>query len=316
MPHVLVSEWIDDAALARLRAQHTVTADPHLWRDAGALHAALSSADAWIVRNQTRVNDDALARAPQLKVVGRVGVGLDNLDLDALRARKVLVTWAPGSNAASVAEYVMGAMLHLWRRLDATTAHVQAGGWDRVAMMGHELHGKTLGIVGLGDIGARVAARARAFGMHLIGSDPVVHDASFVAQELGVQLLPLEALTQQADAITLHVPLLPSTRGMISERVLNGMKKNAVIINTARGGLIDEVALARALHAGVIAGAALDVREVEPPAADHPLHTAPRALLTPHIAGVTHESNARASLHIADEVLRALAGDTLRTPVR
>lgn len=316
MPHVLVSEWMDDAALARLRERHRVVADPNLWRDPVALHAALANAEAWVVRNQTRVDAEALAHAPHLKVVGRVGVGLDNLDLVALRARGVAVTWAPGANAASVAEYVIGAMLHLRRRFDTASQHVAGGGWDRAAMMGFELYGTTLGIVGLGDIGARVAARARAFGMRLIGSDPLAHGASFAVQEYALELMPLEQLVQHADAITLHVPLLPSTRGLFSEGLLRSMKRSAVLINTARGGLIDEEALARALHAGTIAGAALDVREVEPPAADHPLHHAPNVLLTPHIAGVTHESNARASLHVAEEVLRALAGGALQTPVR
>jgi D-3-phosphoglycerate dehydrogenase len=316
MAKVVVSEWIDERALARLAARHTLVADPRLFADVPALHAALADADAWVVRNQTRVDAAALAQAPRLRVVGRVGVGLDNLDLDALRTAGVAVTWAPGSNAASVAEYVLGALLHLWRRFDAATEQVRAGGWDRQAFMGHEAMGRTLGVVGLGDIGARVARRAAAFGLRVVATDPLLHDASFSVQELGVRLLPLPELLAESDAVTLHVPLLPSTRGLIAADAIARMRPGALLVNTSRGGLVDEAALAAALTEGRLGGAALDVRDREPPGPDDPLAAVPRLLLTPHVAGITHESNARASLHVADEVLRVLAGEGLRTPLR
>lgn len=316
MARVVVSEWIDEAAGARLAAHHEVTSDPRLFEDVPALHAALATAEGWIVRNQTRVDAAALVAAPRLRVVGRLGVGLDNLDVAALRARAVAVTWAPGSNAASVAEYVLGALLHLWRRFDASTAHVQGGGWDRPAFMGHEAFGRTLGLVGLGDIGARVARRARAFGLDVIASDPALHDASFAVQELGARLVDFETLVARSDAVSLHVPLLPSTRGLFGADVLRRMRPGALLVNTARGGLVDEAALAASLRDGHLGGAALDVRDREPPGPDDPLRGVPRLLLTPHVAGVTHASNARASAHVVDEVLRALAGEPLRTPVR
>jgi len=312
---VVVSEWIDEAALARLAERHELVNDPRLFADRPRLLAALAGADAWVVRNQSRVDAEALAAAPGLRVVGRVGVGLDNLDLAALRAAGVAVTWAPGSNAASVAEYVLGALLHLWRRFDAATEHVRGGGWDRPAFMGHEALGRTLGVIGLGDIGARVARRARAFGLDVLASDPVLHDASYAVQELGVRLRPLEELLARSDAVTLHVPLVASTRSLIDAAALGRMRPGALLVNTSRGGLVDEAALARALREGRLGGAALDVRAHEPPGADDPLAGAPRLLLTPHVAGITVESNARASLHVADEVLRALQGESLRTPV-
>jgi len=315
MAVVVVSEWVDESALSRLAERHELVNDPRLFADRPRLLEALGRAEAWVVRNQSRVDAEALAAAPLLRVVGRVGVGLDNLDLAALRAAGVAVSWAPGSNAASVAEYVMGALIHLWRRFDGATEHVRGGGWDRPAFMGHEVFGRTLGVVGLGDIGARVARRARAFALDVVASDPVLHDASFAVQELGVQLLPLDELLERSDAVTLHVPLVPSTRGLIDADALRRMRPGALLVNTSRGGLIDEAALARALRDGHLGGAALDVREHEPPGANDPLADAPRLLLTPHVAGITVESNTRASLHVADEILRALDGAPLRTPV-
>ncbi len=316
MPHVLVSEWIDPDALVPLEAAHEVVYAPELHGDRTALRAALGDAAAWVVRNQTRVDADALAAAPLLRVVGRVGVGLDNLDLEALRARGVAVTWAPGSNAASVAEYVLGALIYLWRRFGDATEHVRGGGWDRPAFMGEEALGRTLGLIGVGDIGARVARRAQAFGLQVVAHDPFVHEATFAVQELGVELLGIDELLARADAVSLHVPLTDATRGLLDATALRRMRPGALLVNTARGGLVDEAALARALADGHLGGAALDVRPVEPPGADDPLAGAPRLLLTPHVAGVTRQSNARASRHVAQEVLRALAGEPLRTPVR
>lgn len=316
MARVVVSEWIDGEALEALAAVHQVVHDPQLHATPAALAEALATAEAWVVRNQTRVDAAALAAAPRLRVVGRVGVGLDNLDLAALRARGVAVTWAPGSNAASVAEYVLGALLHLWRRFGDATEHVRGGGWDRPAFMGEEALGRTLGLIGLGDIGARVARRAQAFGLSVVAHDPFVHEATFAVQELGVALLPLDELLERADAVSLHVPLTDATRGMLGEAALRRLRPGALLVNTARGGLVDEVALARALADGHLGGAALDVRPQEPPGAGDPLARAPRLLLTPHVAGVTRQSNARASRHVAREVLRALAGEPMRTPLR
>jgi (S)-sulfolactate dehydrogenase len=319
MATVVISEWIDERAVARLAERHTVVSDPRLFADPGALHAALAGAEAWVVRNQTRVDAAALVHAPRLRVVGRVGVGLDNLDLDALRTAGVAVTWAPGTNAASVAEYVLGALLHLWRRFDAATDHVRGGGWDRPAFMGHEAFGRTLGVVGLGDIGARVARRAAAFGLRVVATDPVLHDASFAVQEYGVQLLPLAELLAVSDAVTLHVPLVPATRGLIDAAAMERMRPGALLVNTSRGGLVDEAALADALRGGVIAGAAADAFDREPPTGS-PLLALPTFVPTPHLGAATREAARRMGEAAARNVVAVLTGvgeaDVVAAPPR
>jgi len=314
VPRVVVAEWIDAAALARLSEQHEVVADPELYRDRPRLFTELHGAAALIVRNQTRVDTELLDAAPDLRVIGRVGVGLDTIDVAAARARDVVVSWAPGTNAASVAEYVIGAAIALSRRFEPASQHVRGGGWQRQQFMGRELAGATLGLVGLGDIGARVARRARAFGMRVIATDPIVHDSSSAVQEHEVELVTFETLLMRADVISLHVPLLPTTRDLIDTAAFVRMRPGALLINTARGELIDEAALAEALRSGHIAGAALDVRRNEPPVSPDPLADCPNLILTPHVAGVTTEANARASAHAVDEVLRVLRGEKAKTP--
>lgn len=314
MARVVVSEWIDEAALARLREHHEVTADPDLHGDRERLRHALASAEGLIVRNLTRVDVGILDAAPRLRVVGRVGVGLDRIDVAAAQARDVVVSWAPGTNATSVAEYVLGAIVALARRFCPATLHVADGSWDRQAFMGREVSGATLGLVGLGDIGARVARRARALGMRIVASDPAVHESSPQVQEFEVELLSFEALLERSDVVSLHVPLLATTRDLIDAAALARVKPGALLVNTARGELVDEHALAAALRDGRVGGAALDVRRSEPPGADDPLSGCPNLILTPHVAGVTHEANARASAHAVDEVLRVLSGVRARTP--
>jgi D-3-phosphoglycerate dehydrogenase len=315
MAVVVVSEWVDPAALEVLRAHHRVDFNPAGHRQGVWLKGALADAEGWIVRNQTQVDAETLALAPRLRVIGRLGVGLDNIDVAAVKTAGVALTWAPGSNAASVAEYVLGALVHLWRRFGGVTEHVRAGGWDRQGWMGHEMFGRTLGLIGLGDIGSRVARRARGFGFEVLAHDPRLHHASYAVQEIGVRLASFAEVLAEGDAVSLHLPLLPETRHLFGAANLARMRPGALLINTARGGLVDEHALAAALTSGHLGGAALDVREHEPPGADDPLRTAPNLLLTPHIAGVTVESNARTSRHISAEVLRALAGEPLLTPV-
>lgn len=306
---IVVSEYVDPGALELLRAHHPVHYDPELYRHPGRLAKALLEAEALIVRNQTQVNLALLTHAPKLKVVGRVGVGLDNLDLALLRERGILVTWAPGTNAISVAEYVLGVMLEASRRFAAISGRLHQGEWDRQAAIGRELYGKVLGIVGLGDIGGRLAKRALALGMRVLATDPVIHDSTFAVQEYQVGRTDLATLLRESDFVSLHAPLLPSTRHLINAETLALMKPGAYLINTARGGLIDEAALAEALKQGKLAGAALDVRQHEPPGENDPLRGLPNVLLTPHIAGVTVEANQRASLHIAQDILRVLSGE-------
>lgn len=312
---VVVPELIDDEALALLERHAEVHADAGLHADAAALASALGDAEALIVRNQTFVGSELLQAAPRLKVVGRVGVGLDNLDLEALRARQVVATFAPGTNAASVAEYAMGAILEVSRRFSSVSASLHQGEWDRKAAIGSEIHGTTLGIVGLGDIGARLAHRARAFGMTVLATDPEVHESSLAVQEFGVSLVELDELLQASDFVSLHVPLIDATRDLVNASTLARMRLTAFLINTARGGLVDETALAEALREGGIAGAVLDVRRNEPPGEDDPLRGMRNVILTPHVAGVTRESMRRASLHVANDVLRVLRGERAKSVV-
>jgi D-3-phosphoglycerate dehydrogenase/(S)-sulfolactate dehydrogenase len=311
---IVVTEYLHQAAVALLEEptrslEAEVHYRPELHRHMDALATELRDADALIVRNQTRVDETLLSRAPKLRVVGRVGVGLDNLDLPALRARGVTTTWAPGTNAVSVAEYVMGAMLEHFRRFAEASARLHQGEWDRQAAIGSEAYSKTLGIVGMGDIGSRLAKRARAFGMRVLAADPLVHHSSFAVQEYEVELTSLTALLSEADVVSLHVPLLPSTRHLIDADTLRHFKKAALLINTARGGLIDEPALASALKNGTLAAATLDVRESEPPGESDPLRGLPNVTLTPHVAGLTEEASRRSSLHVAEDVLRVLHGE-------
>ena len=314
MALVVVSEWIDGAALEHLRGQHEVVSDPALHADRSRLFEALAQAEALLVRNQTHVDTALLDAAPRLRVIGRVGVGLDTIDVAAAVARDVVVSWAPGTNATSVAEYVIGAVVALARSFGPATGHVVDGGWQRQAFMGREVAGATLGIVGLGDIGARVARRAQALGMRLLASDPVVHESSAAVQEFDVELVELRALLERSHAVTLHVPLTAMTRDLIDEQALGRMRRGAWLVNTARGELVDEEALATALRSGHLGGAALDVRRSEPPAGPDPLAGCPNLILTPHVAGVTLEANARASAHAVEEVLRVLRGERARTP--
>ncbi len=305
---VVVSERIFEDALTDFGARADIHYNPNLYARRDELKALLNEADALIVRNQTRVDDDLVQDASHLEVVGRLGVGLDNLALPVLGARGVRVIWAPGANAVSVAEYVMGAMLELSRRYASISADLHGGRWDREAAIGSELRGKHLGVVGLGDIGSRLARRARAFGMTVVAHDPVMHANSFAAQELDVHLLGLEPLLQSADFVSLHAPLTPGNRHLLNAQTLSLMKPSAYLVNTARGGLVDERALSAALRQGRLAGAALDVRETEPPGPDDPLRGLANVILTPHVAGVTEESDRRVSFHVVQDVMRVLSG--------
>jgi len=295
---VVISEFMDQPAVDRLAARHEVDYRPRLVDDAAALAAALPGAQAWIVRNRTPVRGALLGAAGEVRVIGRLGVGLDNIDVDACAARGIEVIPATGANAESVAEYVVGAAIVLLRGAFFSTRAVEAGTWPRQTLsQGREAAGKVIGIVGYGNIGQLTARKAEALGMRVVSYDPQVATAS---------TRDLDALLADSDVVSLHIPLTPETRGLLNAPRLGRMKRDAVLINTARGGIIDEVALAAMLREGRLGGAALDVFENEPLAAGSPLAGAPRLLLTPHIAGVTVESNERVSALIADRVLEAL----------
>ena len=305
---VVISEFMDEAAVATLAAHHATEYDRDLVDRREELKARLSDADALIVRNRTQVNVELLAAAPRLRVVGRLGVGLDNIDVAACAARDVAVIPATGANALAVAEYVIGVAMVLLRGTYFATADVAAGKWPRAALSsGREIAGKTLGIVGFGGIGRLTGRLGRALGMRVIGFDAELAPGDAVWRDDGAEPCTLDALLAQSDVLTLHVPLLPATRNLIDARRIAAMKTGAILVNTARGGVVDEAALAAALSSGRLGGAALDVFEKEPLPAGSPLAGCPNLILTPHIAGVTTESNERVSSMIADKVIEALA---------
>ncbi len=308
MADIVITEFMDEDVIAREFAGRDVLYDAKLVDQPEALAAALGDARALLVRNRTQVRPPLLAQAPQLKVVGRLGVGLDNIDLPACEARGVKVYPATGANDVAVAEWVITAALVLLRGAWFASARVAAGQWPRMALIGRELSGQRLGLVGLGAIARETASRARALGMTVAAFDP--HLEADHAAWASVERLDLDALLATSDAISLHVPLTPETRSMIDARALSLMKPRAVLINAARGGVVDETALVAALRGGQLAGAALDVFESEPLDATLGARFAdvPNLVLTPHIAGVTEQSNLRVSEVTATAVLRHLDG--------
>ncbi|MEM8989373.1 MAG: hydroxyacid dehydrogenase [Pseudomonadota bacterium] len=308
MAHVVISEFMDEAAVARLSAAHRVAYEPALVEDRDRLIGMAAGADALIVRNRTQVDAELLAKAPRLRCVGRLGVGLDNIDIPACAERSITVYPATGANDQAVAEYVIAAVLMLLRRAYAATAEVAAGAWPRTQLMGHEVAGKTLGLIGYGAIARQVAARAQALGMEIAASDP--HLPADDPAWADVTRLGLSDLLAQADAVSLHVPLTAETRHLLGAEAIAAMKPGAVLVNAARGGVVDEAALIEALGARQLGGAAVDVFETEPlsAAAGARFDGAPNLILTPHIAGVTVEANARVSHLIADRVLQHLEG--------
>lgn len=304
---IVISEFMDEPAVRSLQARFDVDYRPKLVDDPAALEAALPSADAWIVRNRTQVRGQLLAAATRLRVVGRLGVGLDNIDLPACSARAIEVIPASGANAESVAEYVVTAALMLLRGAYFSTRAVEAGTWPRQMLsQGREAAGKVLGVVGFGSIGRLTARKAAALGMRVVGCDPMVTAGDALWADSGTRHSDLDNLLRESDVVSLHVPLTAETRGLLSRERLALLKRDAVLINTARGGLVDEAVLASMLREGRLGGAALDVFDNEPLTAGSALVGAPRLLLTPHIAGVTLEANERVSAMIAERVAAAL----------
>lgn len=306
---VLVTELIWPEGIKVLESFGEVIYDPRLWQKPEELREQVNSADALIVRNQTQVDATLVKAAPSLKAVGRLGVGLDNIDLEATRGGDIPVVFARNANAVSVAEYVMAAMLECSRNLSAANQDVKAGNWDRKRFTGSELYGTTLGLVGMGEIARRVARRAVAFGMRVVGHDPFVAPYDYPVVEMGAELVELDELLQAADFISLHVPLNKGTRDLFSFSVFERMKSNAWLINTSRGGVVNETDLARALDEDLIGGAVLDVLEEEPPAPDHPLLQHENIMLTPHVAGLTEEAQVNTSVLVAREIVKVLRGE-------
>jgi (S)-sulfolactate dehydrogenase len=310
MPDIVISEFMDETSVDALRADWTVAYDPGLVDRPEELIALASQARALIVRNRTQVRGPLLDGAAQLTVVGRLGVGLDNIDLAACRARSIVVCPASGANDLAVAEYVISTVMQLFRRAYGAFDAMIAGAWPRNRLMGGETAGKILGLIGFGAIARETAGRAKALGMEVLAFDPFVPPEDPAWKTMGVQCTGWDDLLARADALSLHVPLTDGTRHMIDAKAIAKMKPGALLINAARGGVVDETALASALREGRLGGAALDVFETEPLTADSAKRFIglSNLILTPHIAGVTEESNVRVSAVTAANVRRILKG--------
>jgi (S)-sulfolactate dehydrogenase len=306
MSDIVVSEFMDQAAIDTILRGRDVLYDPKLVDDKDRLYAALADCRALIVRNRTQVRAPLLNAAPRLKVVGRLGVGLDNIDVDACAARKIIVRPASGANDLSVAEYVITAALLLRRRAWYATSRLATGEWPRMELIGGELSGARLGLIGFGAIARLTATKAAALGMTVSAFDPFLpHDH---AAWVNATPQSFEEILSGCDVVSLHTPLTAQTRRMLDGAALRRMRSGAILINAARGGIVDESALAAALSGGHLGGAALDVFETEPltPAAAAVFKGIPNLILTPHIAGVTEESNVRVSEVTARAVIAAL----------
>ncbi|MDQ1374939.1 MAG: D-3-phosphoglycerate dehydrogenase / 2-oxoglutarate reductase, partial [Actinomycetota bacterium] len=305
MARILVTEEIADTGLQALRdAGHDV--DVRLGLSPDELLATIPGAAALIIRSATKVTAPVIEASDGLVVVGRAGIGLDNVDVAAATKRGVMVVNAPQSNILSAAEHTVALLLAVARNVPQAHAALKNGKWERSKWEGTELHGKTLGIVGLGRVGALVAQRASAFGMRLIAYDPFV--SADRARQMGIDLLSLEDLVRQADIITIHLPKTPETLGLFGKDLLAQMKPDVRIVNTARGGIVDEDALADAIRSGQVAGAALDVFAEEPTTAS-PLFELDSVVVTPHLGASTREAQDKAGVTIAEQVQLALAGD-------
>jgi (S)-sulfolactate dehydrogenase len=308
MADVLISEFMDRPTAEDLIAEFDVHWDPELWGKRDELLSQVADIRAIIVRNATQVNEQLLEAAPNLQVVARMGVGLDNIDLDACKARNIDVFPAIGANALSVAEYVIAtAMILLRGPAYFATPDVAAGVWDRPKFgSGVELAGRTMGVIGFGSIGQVVGAKAAAMGMDVIAYDAMMPDDAPAWEN--ARRMDLDSLVATADVISLHCPLLPQTRNLIDEVQFGSMKKGAILINSARGGIVNEAACAAALRSGDLGGAALDTLDTEPINAEacELFQGVPNLILTPHIAGVTQESNRRIAEVAAANVRRVL----------
>ena len=299
---ILITDGLEAEAIDSLRKVHAVDAAE---LDANALLDRIPAYDALIVRGRTKVTKDVLSKASNLKVVGRAGVGVDNIDVAEATARKVIVVNAPTASTLSVAELAIGHMISWSRFLPQADKSIKEGKWEKKSFEGHEMYGKTLGLIGSGRIGAEVAKRAQAFGMAVIAFDPYLSPE--VAERIHVALVDKEKVLRASDFISIHAALTPETKGMIGPEEFARMKRTAVLVNCARGEIVQEAALVDALQAGVIAGAAVDVFEREPPAGSR-LLSAPHVVFTPHLGASTHEAQARAGAIIADQVNKALGG--------
>jgi D-3-phosphoglycerate dehydrogenase len=311
MPDILITENIVGAAIDELRQQFEVVFAPDLWRAPYTLLTMVPSFRALIARNQTLLTRELLKAATRLEVIGRAGVGMDNVDLEAANDYGIVVALTPEQNSNSVAELVIGLLIALARKIPEADHVTKTTGWNRPRFMGVEISGKTLGIIGFGRIGSLTAAKARALGMEIIAYDPYVDPESLRATEVRARLTSFDEVLARADFVSLHVPENEETRGMFGAEQFDRMKRDAYFINAARGGVVQEAALLRALQEKRIAGAALDVRQQEP-AAPSAFDEMDNVILLPHIGAQTREAQRRVVTAICRDVAAVLRGEAAR----
>lgn len=305
MPKVLVADKINEKGVEVLEGSAEVVNDPTITPE--DLLKTIDQYEGIIVRSRTKVTREVIENAKNLKIIARAGVGVDNIDVEAATEHGILVVNAPQSTSITVAEHAMGLMLSLSRKIAIADASVKSGKWEKSKFMGMELRNKTLGVIGMGRIGSQVVKRSKAFEMDVIVYDPYITEET--AKELGVEITTLDDLIQKADVMTIHVPLTPETKGLISKEQLAKMKENAIILNCARGGIINEEDLYEALKERPELKAGLDVFENEP-LEDSPLTTLDNVVLTPHIAASTKEAQRDAAIIVAKEVKQVISGET------
>jgi len=310
---VLVSDPISDQGIQLLYDAEDieVVKQPGLSED--ELIAVIGEYDALLVRSQTRVTEKIMDAAGKLKVIGRAGVGVDNIDLEAATKRGIIVINAPDGNTIATCEHTFAMMMAVARSIPQAYKKTVSGEWDRKTFVGVELRGKTLGIIGMGRIGSEVAKRARVFGMNVLGYDPFLTEER--AEKLGIKLMSVNEIAAAADFITVHTPLTKETRHIIGPKQFALMKKGVRIINCARGGIVDEAALVDAIEQGIVAGAAFDVYEQEPPTADHPFLNNPKIIVTPHLGASTIEAQENVAVDVSEEVLHILREQPFKNAV-
>ncbi|AWB45041.1 phosphoglycerate dehydrogenase [Paenibacillus sp. CAA11] len=313
MYKVLVSDPISDLGIQQLVDAEDVVVEKKTGLSEAELIEIIPQYDALLVRSQTKVTENIMAAGDRLKVIGRAGVGVDNIDLEAATKRGIIVINAPDGNTITTCEHAFAMMMALARHIPQAYAKTINGTWDRKSFLGVELRNKTLGVLGMGRIGSEVAKRAKAFGMNILGYDPFL--TADRAEKMGVTLATVDEIVRNADFITVHTPLTPETRHMISDPQFAVMKKGMRIVNCARGGIIDENALITALDEGIVAGAAFDVFEQEPPQPDHPFLHHPQIIVTPHLGASTIEAQENVAIDVSEQVLHILRDEPFKNAV-
>lgn len=310
---VLVADAISDLGIQQLYDAKDIQVDKKTGLSEAELIEIIGDYDAMLVRSQTTVTDKIMEAGKKLKVIGRAGVGVDNIDLESATKRGIVVINAPDGNTIATCEHTFAMMMASARNIPQAYKKTISGEWDRKSFVGVELRNKTLGVIGMGRIGSEVVKRAKAFGMHTIAYDPFLTEER--ASKLGVKLGTVNEIAEQSDFITVHTPLTKETRHIISKPQFDIMKKGVHIINCARGGIIDEAALVEAIEEGIVAGAAFDVFEVEPPAPDHPFLHHPKIIVAPHLGASTIEAQENVAIDVAEEVLHILRDEPFKNAV-